>query len=52
LWGYHPVSTCVVQPYVRALAFHPVWIRVYADAWLDVGPDGRPVAARGARGPR
>lgn len=49
LWGYHPINTGVVQPYVRGLAFHPVWIRVYADAWLDVGPDGRPLPARGPR---
>ena len=43
LWDYHQDTIEVVQPYVAGYAPHPVWIRDYTHAWLDVGPDGEPV---------
>jgi ABC-type transport system substrate-binding protein len=47
IWDYHRMTTEVTQPYVRGYAPHPIWLRDYTSAWLDVGPDGRPVP-RGA----
>ncbi len=44
IWDYHQMMTEVVQPYVRGYALHPVWLRDYSSAWLDVGDDGKPVA--------
>ena len=35
--------TEVTQPYVHGYEPHPVWGRDYKRAWLDVGPDGKPV---------
>jgi ABC-type transport system substrate-binding protein len=43
IWGYHQMMTEVVQPYVRTHGPHPVWVRDYTTAWLDFGPDGKPV---------
>lgn len=43
IWGFHRVVTEVTQPYVRGYAPHPVWIRDYTSAWLDLGADGDPV---------
>lgn len=43
IWGYHQLRTEIVQPYVRGFAPHPVWLRDYASAWLDLGDDDRPV---------
>ncbi|HEY5943990.1 MAG TPA: ABC transporter substrate-binding protein [Kofleriaceae bacterium] len=43
IWDYHQQMVEVVQPYVAGYAPHPVWLRDYTSAWLDVGPDG-PVA--------
>jgi ABC-type transport system substrate-binding protein len=43
VWGYHPVATEVTQPYVRGYDMHPIWLRDFTTAWLDVGPDGEPV---------
>lgn len=43
VWDYHRVTTEVTQPYVRGYRPHPIWIRDFTSAWLDVGPDGRPV---------
>ncbi len=43
IWGYHQLVTEVVQPYVRDYRPHPVWIRDYTSAWLDLGPDGERV---------
>ncbi len=40
IWDYHRVAVEVVQPYVRDYDIHPVWIRDYTRAWLDLGPDG------------
>jgi ABC-type transport system substrate-binding protein len=40
IWDYHRVSTEVVQPYVRGYAPHPIWMRDYTSAWLDLGPGG------------
>jgi hypothetical protein len=38
------VTTEVTQPYVRGYEPSPIWIRDYTSAWLDLGPDGSPVA--------
>jgi ABC-type transport system substrate-binding protein len=43
IWGYHQMVTEVVQPYVRDYRPHPVWVRDYTSAWLDLGPDGERV---------
>lgn len=43
IWDYHRVLTEVTQPYVQDYEPHPIWIRDYTSAWLDVGPDGAPV---------
>ncbi len=40
IWGYHQLVTEVVHPYVRDYRPHPVWVRDYTAAWLDLGPDG------------
>ena len=44
IWDYHRQATEVIQPYVRGFRPHPIWTRDYTSAWLDVGPDGSPVA--------
>ncbi len=43
VWGYHQLMVEVTQPYVRDYEPHPVRIRDYTSAWLDLGPDGEPV---------
>jgi hypothetical protein len=43
VWNYHQLMTEVTQPYVMNYEPHPVWIRDYTSAWLDLGPDGEPV---------
>lgn len=43
IWDYHQVASEVTQPYVRGHTLHPIWMRDFTSAWLDVGPDGRPV---------
>ena len=43
IWDYHRMVTEVVQPYVRGYAPHPIWMRDYTSAWLDLGPDGQAV---------
>jgi len=40
IWDYHRVTAEVLQPYVQGYAPHPIWIRDYTAAWLDLGPDG------------
>jgi ABC-type transport system substrate-binding protein len=40
IWDYHQQMVEVAQPYVAGYAPHPVWLRDYTSAWLDVGPDG------------
>jgi ABC-type transport system substrate-binding protein len=40
IWGYHRVAIEVVQPYLRGYAPHPVWIRDYSSAWLDLPAQG------------
>jgi ABC-type transport system substrate-binding protein len=45
IWDYHRVSVEVTQPYVRGYQPHPIWLRDYTSAWLDVGADGSPVPA-------
>jgi ABC-type transport system substrate-binding protein len=42
IWDYHRVTTEVVQPYVRGYEPHPIWLRDFTSAWLDVGRDGAP----------
>jgi oligopeptide transport system substrate-binding protein len=44
IWDYHRLATEVTQPYVRGYTPHPMWQRDYSAAWLDLGPDGAPVA--------
>lgn len=43
IWNYHQVMTEVSQPYVRGYQLHPIWLRDFTTAWLDLGPDGQPV---------
>jgi ABC-type transport system substrate-binding protein len=43
IWGYHQTMTEVTQPYIRDYTVHPLWLRDFTSAWLDVGPDGAPV---------
>lgn len=43
IWGFHRLSTEVIQPYVRDYEPHPIWLRDYTYTWLDLGPDGEPV---------
>ncbi|MDB4959980.1 MAG: hypothetical protein JWO36_7549 [Myxococcales bacterium] len=43
IWDYHQMMTEVTQPYLMGYAPHPIWLRDYSSAWLDVGPDGTPV---------
>ena len=40
IWDYHRMTTEVIQPYVRGYQLHPIWIRDFSSAWLDLGPDG------------
>ncbi len=40
IWGYHPQLAAVVQPYVRNVAPHPIWVHDLTAAWLDLGPSG------------
>ena len=44
IWDYHQLMTEVTQPYVRGYAPHPVWLRDYASAWLDLDAEGERVA--------
>jgi oligopeptide transport system substrate-binding protein len=43
IWGFHRVSTEVLQPYVRDYEQNPIWLRDYTYTWLDLGPNGEPV---------
>ncbi|MBA3457541.1 MAG: ABC transporter substrate-binding protein [Deltaproteobacteria bacterium] len=43
IWGFHRLTIEATQPYVRDYEPHPVWLRDYTYAWLDLGPDGEPV---------
>jgi ABC-type transport system substrate-binding protein len=43
IWNYHQLMTEVSQPYVRGYTLHPIWLRDFTTAWLDLGPDGQPV---------
>lgn len=40
IWDYHQQMVEVVQPYVAGYEPHPIWLRDYTSAWLDVGPNG------------
>lgn len=44
IWDYHRMTTEVIQPYVQNFAPHPIWARDFTSVWLDLGPDGTPVA--------
>jgi ABC-type transport system substrate-binding protein len=44
IWDYHRLATEVTQPYVQGYQPHITWGRDFTSAWLDVGPDGSPVA--------
>lgn len=44
IWSYHRKFVEVTQPYVRGYQPHPVWVRAYEDAWLDLGPEGQRLA--------
>lgn len=43
IWDYHRLTIEVTQPYLRGYQPHPIWMRDYTSAWLDVGRDGTPV---------
>jgi ABC-type transport system substrate-binding protein len=43
IWGYHRLTVELTQPYVQGFDPHPIWLRDYTSAWLDVGADGKPV---------
>ena len=43
IWGFHRLAIEATQPYVRDYEPHPVWLRDFSWAWLDLGPDGEPV---------
>ena len=43
LWGYHSIATEVSQPYLKGFDQHPVWLRDFTTAWLDLGADGERV---------
>jgi ABC-type transport system substrate-binding protein len=45
IWGYHRAATEVLQPYLRDYTPHPVWIRDFSSAWLDLDSTGRRVPA-------
>ena len=42
IWDYHRRTAELIQPYVHYQP-HPIWLRDYTSAWLDVGPDEHPV---------
>jgi len=44
LWDYHQDMVEVTQPYVRDYEPHPVWLRDYTYAWLDLDASGDRVA--------
>lgn len=48
IWGYHRAAIEAVQPYLKAYQPHPVWLRDYSYAWLDLDDQGRRVPAKGA----
>lgn len=41
IWGYHPETVAIVQPYVKGFALHPLSGVTLRDVWLDLDPDGR-----------
>lgn len=43
VFGYHPLTTAVRQPYVQGLGLHPVWVRDYTTVWLDLDDAGERV---------
>ena len=45
IWGYHRATVEVLQPYVKSYQAHPVWVRDFSYAWLDLDDKGRRVPA-------
>ena len=45
IWGYHRATVEVLQPYVKSYQAHPVWVRDFSYAWLDLDDQGRRVPA-------
>jgi ABC-type transport system substrate-binding protein len=43
IFDYHRMTVEVTQPYVRGYEPHPIWLRDFTSAWLDLGADGEPV---------
>jgi oligopeptide transport system substrate-binding protein len=43
IWSYHQMMTEVTQPYVRGYKLHPIWLRDFTTAWLDLSSGGEPV---------
>jgi ABC-type transport system substrate-binding protein len=43
IYDYHPVTTEVTQPYVKGFELHPIWVRDYTHAWLDLDAHGERV---------
>lgn len=43
IWNYHRNEVELVQPYLRNYHLHPVWLRDYRQAWLDLDADGKRV---------
>jgi ABC-type transport system substrate-binding protein len=41
IWGYHPQLAVVIQPYVRDVAPHPLWVHDFTAAWLDLDERGQ-----------
>ena len=40
IWEVHPTATEVSQPFVKGYEPHPVWVRDFTHAWLDLGSRG------------
>lgn len=43
IFDYHPETTEVTQPYVKGFELHPIWVRDYTHAWLDLDDNGERV---------
>ncbi|MEJ7599379.1 MAG: ABC transporter substrate-binding protein [Kofleriaceae bacterium] len=44
IFDYHRMTVEIAQPYVRDYQPHPIWLRDFTAAWLDLGSDGAPVS--------
>lgn len=43
IYAYHPIANEITQPYVRGFELHPIWLRDYANTWLDLDEHGERV---------